>query len=98
MGYAFIFEGLSFGLNILILYFITDARREARKAFLAFASEDTKAPNPADFEPVEGEPESFIEQPADDDAQSSQSLPVRNSPCYPILLSLFLSLWSFFKL
>ncbi|XWS51297.1 hypothetical protein CRYUN_Cryun12cG0164800 [Craigia yunnanensis] len=29
-----------------------DARREARKAFLAFASEDTKAPNPADFEPI----------------------------------------------
>ncbi|XWS37204.1 hypothetical protein CRYUN_Cryun19dG0023000 [Craigia yunnanensis] len=53
-----------------------DARREARKAFLAFASDDTKAPHPADFEPVEGEPESFIEQPADDDAQSSQSLPI----------------------
>ncbi|KAE8695046.1 G patch domain-containing protein TGH-like protein [Hibiscus syriacus] len=34
-----------------------DARREARKAFLAFASEDVKVPNPAD-EPVE-EPESF---------------------------------------
>ncbi|XVF11680.1 hypothetical protein REPUB_Repub08aG0048200 [Reevesia pubescens] len=53
-----------------------DARREARKAFLAFASEDTKAPRPAEYEPVEGEPESFIEQPADDDAPSSQSLPV----------------------
>ncbi|XP_022735993.1 G patch domain-containing protein TGH isoform X2 [Durio zibethinus] len=53
-----------------------DARREARKAFLAFASEDTKASHPTDFEPVEGEPENFLAQPADDDAQSSQSLPV----------------------
>ncbi|XVF49810.1 hypothetical protein PTKIN_Ptkin04bG0045700 [Pterospermum kingtungense] len=52
-----------------------DARREARKAFLAFASEDTKAPHPSDYEPVEGEPESFIEQPAADGSPSSQSLP-----------------------
>ncbi|KAK8686275.1 hypothetical protein V6N13_125302 [Hibiscus sabdariffa] len=50
-----------------------DARREARKALLAFASEDAKAPCPAD-EPVE-EPESFTVQPSDDDARSSQSLP-----------------------
>ncbi|KAE8672566.1 G patch domain-containing protein TGH [Hibiscus syriacus] len=48
-------------------------RREARKAFLAFASEDAKASNPAD-EPVE-EPESFTVQPSDNDTRSSQSLP-----------------------
>ncbi|XVE56710.1 hypothetical protein DITRI_Ditri04bG0032700 [Diplodiscus trichospermus] len=54
-----------------------DVRREARKAFLAFASEDTKAPHPSDYEPIKGEPESFVEQPtADDDARSSQSFPM----------------------
>ena len=37
---------------------------------------DPKVPNLADFEWVEGEPESFIEQPADDDAESSQSLSI----------------------
>ncbi|KAK6276040.1 hypothetical protein POUND7_005749 [Theobroma cacao] len=52
-----------------------DARREARKAFLAFASDDTKASHP-DHEPVEGQPESLAEQPATNDAKSSQSLPV----------------------
>ncbi|XWS60362.1 hypothetical protein CRYUN_Cryun07bG0029400 [Craigia yunnanensis] len=55
---------------------LCDARKEAGKAFLAFASEDTKAPHPSDYEPVEGEPESFIERPAADDAQSSQSIPI----------------------
>ncbi|OMO51958.1 SWAP/Surp [Corchorus capsularis] len=53
-----------------------DARREARKAFLAFASDITKASHPADYEPVEDEPESLVEQPTVDDAKSSQSLPV----------------------
>ncbi|MBA0609101.1 hypothetical protein Godav_021221 [Gossypium davidsonii] len=50
-----------------------DARREARKAFLAFASEDVKAPYPAS-EPDE-EPESFMAQPVDNDTRSSKSLP-----------------------
>ncbi|MBA0825046.1 hypothetical protein Goarm_021666, partial [Gossypium armourianum] len=50
-----------------------DARREARKAFLAFASEDVKAPYPAN-EPDE-EPESFMAQPVDNDTRSSKSLP-----------------------
>ncbi|KAK6250154.1 hypothetical protein SCA6_004159 [Theobroma cacao] len=54
---------------------VEDARREARKAFLAFASDDTKASHP-DHEPVEGQPESLAEQPATNDAKSSQSLPV----------------------
>ncbi|KAG4207570.1 hypothetical protein ERO13_A03G074400v2 [Gossypium hirsutum] len=50
-----------------------DAHKEARKAFLAFASEDVKAPYPAN-EPDE-EPESFMAQPVDNDTQSSKSLP-----------------------
>lgn len=52
-----------------------DAHKEARKAFLAFASEDVKAPYPAN-EPDE-EPESFMAQPVDNDTQSSKSLPKR---------------------
>ncbi|KAM1186657.1 hypothetical protein ACFX1Q_016562 [Malus domestica] len=52
-----------------------DARREARKAFLAFSSSDAKA-QLADSEPVHGEMEDHIELPASDDVQSSQSTPV----------------------
>ncbi|PPD97767.1 hypothetical protein GOBAR_DD05228 [Gossypium barbadense] len=68
-----LYEVLSFRLNILIFIFTTDARREARKAFLAFASEDVKAPYPAN-DPDE-EPESFMAQPVDNDTRSSKSLP-----------------------
>ncbi|OMO63875.1 SWAP/Surp [Corchorus olitorius] len=53
-----------------------DARREARKAFLAFASDNTKASHPADYEPVEDERESLVEHPTVDDAKSSECLPV----------------------
>ncbi|XP_039054391.1 G patch domain-containing protein TGH isoform X2 [Hibiscus syriacus] len=66
-------QQLSMLANKLIRSKNKGARREARKAFLAFSSEDAKAPNPAD-EPVE-EPESFTVQPADNDTRSSQSLP-----------------------
>lgn len=52
-----------------------DARREARKAFLAFSSNDAKT-LPADSEPVHDKPENYIEQPASDDVQSSQNTPV----------------------
>lgn len=83
---AFVTEGLSFRRNNLIFIFTTDARREARKAFLAFASEDVKAPYPAN-EPDE-EPESFMAQPVDNDTQSSKSLPVRSS-CYQYYYSCF---------
>ncbi|XP_031276859.1 G patch domain-containing protein TGH [Pistacia vera] len=52
-----------------------DARREARKALLAFSSDDAKSHLP-DSEPVESPRESFLEHPVNDDIQSSQSTPV----------------------
>lgn len=52
-----------------------DARREARKAFLAFSSDDAKAQF-AESEPVQGDLGSFTEQPANDVVQSYQSTPV----------------------
>lgn len=52
-----------------------DARREARKAFLAFSSDDAKA-QLADSEPVQGNLEIFSEQRANDDVQSYQNTPV----------------------
>ncbi|GKU95063.1 hypothetical protein SLEP1_g8469 [Rubroshorea leprosula] len=51
---------------------IYDARREARKAFLAFA-DDGKVSQLADSEPVESELGSLIEQPVNDAVWSSQS-------------------------
>ncbi|CAB4281217.1 unnamed protein product [Prunus armeniaca] len=52
-----------------------DARREARKAFLAFSSSEAKKQT-ADPESVPGELESYIDPPASDDVQSSESTPV----------------------
>nr|XP_023874748.1 G patch domain-containing protein TGH-like isoform X1 [Quercus suber]POE83129.1 g patch domain-containing protein tgh [Quercus suber] len=52
-----------------------DARREARKAFLAFSSDDAKA-QLAESESVQGNLESITEQPTNDDVQSYQSTPV----------------------
>lgn len=52
-----------------------DARREARKAFLAFSSDDAKTPI-TDAEPVDRHLESFLEQPVNDDGQLSHSTPV----------------------
>ncbi|XP_044466395.1 G patch domain-containing protein TGH isoform X2 [Mangifera indica] len=52
-----------------------DARREARKALLAFSCDDAKTHFP-DSEPVESSRESFLEHPVNDDVQSSQSTPV----------------------
>lgn len=54
-----------------------DARREARKAFLAFSSSEAKKQT-ADPESVPGELESYIDPPASDDVQSSESTPVSN--------------------
>ncbi|KAG2667261.1 hypothetical protein I3760_15G105100 [Carya illinoinensis] len=51
-----------------------DARREARKAFLAFSSDDAKA-QLAESEPVKGNIESSMEQPAND-VLSYESTPV----------------------
>lgn len=58
------------------LYLLADARREARKAFLAFSSSDAKA-QLADSEPGEVDRESFLDQPINDDVHSSRSTPVR---------------------
>ncbi|XP_059453445.1 G patch domain-containing protein TGH isoform X2 [Corylus avellana] len=52
-----------------------DARREARKAFLAFSSDDAKA-ELTDSEPVQGDLEFFTEKRANDDVQSYQNTPV----------------------
>lgn len=52
-----------------------DARREARKAFLAFSSDDGKA-QLVDSKPVQGDLETFTEWPANDDVQSRRSTPV----------------------
>ncbi|XP_024030764.1 G patch domain-containing protein TGH [Morus notabilis] len=48
-----------------------NARREARKAFLAFSSDDASA-QAAPSESIQGDLENYIEQPANDDVRSSQ--------------------------
>lgn len=70
---------------------LTDARREARKAFLAFSSNDAKTLQ-ADSEPVHDKPENYIEQPASDDVQSSQNTPVSKSSICFFLLCVFFPL------
>ncbi|KAF9671401.1 hypothetical protein SADUNF_Sadunf12G0043600 [Salix dunnii] len=57
------------------------ARREARKAFLAFSSDDAKS-QPEDSEPGEEDHKRILDQPVVDDFPSSQSTPVRISPVY----------------
>lgn len=52
-----------------------DARREARKAFLALSSEDVRAPF-SGSELVEGDPENVTELPTDADNQLPKSTPV----------------------
>ncbi|KAF8389834.1 hypothetical protein HHK36_024353 [Tetracentron sinense] len=52
-----------------------DARREARKAFLALSTDDARALH-AQSEPVKSHLESVSEQSAEDDAYASQSTPV----------------------
>lgn len=53
-----------------------DARRQARRAFLAFSSNDTKV-KVSESEPTQDDNENFPEQPVDDNVQSSKSTPVR---------------------
>ncbi|PON62061.1 G-patch domain containing protein [Parasponia andersonii] len=50
---------------------VYDVKREARKAFLAFSSDDAKA-QAADSESIQGDLENYIEQPASDEVISSQ--------------------------
>ncbi|KAJ1392320.1 SWAP/Surp [Sesbania bispinosa] len=52
-----------------------DARRQARRAFLAFSSDDTKV-KVTESEPIKGCIENFPEQPVNDDVQPSKSTPV----------------------
>uniref|UniRef100_A0A2N9HKB2 G patch domain-containing protein n=1 Tax=Fagus sylvatica TaxID=28930 RepID=A0A2N9HKB2_FAGSY len=69
-----------------------DARREARKAFLAFSSDDAKAQlAESESESVQGNLKSFTEQPANDDVQSYQSTPVRNLSMVFVFLILSLN-------
>lgn len=57
----------------------TDARRQARRAFLAFSSDNPEVQN-TEFEPTKGDIENILEHPVDDDVSSSKSTPVRNIP------------------
>lgn len=72
-------------LTPCLCYLLIDARREARKAFLAFSSDDAKA-QLAESESVQGNLESITEQPTNDDVQSYQSTPVRNLPMVFLVL------------
>ncbi|XP_042962569.1 G patch domain-containing protein TGH-like [Carya illinoinensis] len=72
-----------------------DARREARKAFLAFSSDDSKA-QLAESEPVKGNIESSTEPPANDDVLSYKSTPVRNFPYIDQLIHEELIFYDFF--
>lgn len=54
---------------------LTDARREARKAFLALSSEDARTKS-AGSESCKSDIETEMEMPANVDAKSSQSTPV----------------------
>ena len=71
-------------------YLLIDARREARKAFLAFSSDDAKA-QLTESESVQGNLKSFTEQPANGDVQSYQSTPVRNLSMVFVFLILSLN-------
>ena len=57
----------------------TDARREARKAFLALSSDNVSA-EVAVFEGVESDLQNVRELPANDDHKSSESTPVSVFP------------------
>jgi len=57
-----------------------DARRQARRAFLAFSSEGPKV-KVSESESVKGDIENFPEEPVNDDVQISKSTPVREV-CY----------------
>lgn len=72
-------------LTLCLCYLLIDARREARKAFLAFSSDDAKA-QLTESESVQGNLESITEQPTNDDVQSYQSTPVRNLPTVFLVL------------
>lgn len=74
----FTFVNLDLSATILIsICLFAEARREARKAFLAFASDEVKTQN-SNAEPTDGDLENIPEQ--DVDAKSSKSTPVRSLP------------------
>ena len=63
------------GLTDCLCNSLPGARREARKAFLAFSSDDGKAH--AAPSGIQGELENYTKQPANDDVSSSQDTHVR---------------------
>lgn len=62
-----------------MVYMIVDARREARRAFLAFTSDETNAQ--PESEPIIGDFEDLLELPADTGSKFSKSTPVRRLSC-----------------
>jgi hypothetical protein len=59
--------------------FCVDARRQARRAFIAFSSDDTKV-KVTESEHTKDDIQNFPEQLVNDDAQTSKITPVRNFP------------------
>jgi hypothetical protein len=59
--------------------FCVDARRQARRAFIAFSSDDTKV-KVTESEHTKDGIQNFPEQLVNDDAQTSKITPVRNFP------------------
>lgn len=68
-----------------------DARRQARRAFLAFSSDDPKV-KITETEPIEGDTENFPEEPVNDDVWFSKSTPVR-SFCYQSYINVVDFIW-----
>lgn len=73
-----------------------ESRREARKALLAFSSDDAK-PQLTDSERTENHSEGSFDQPINDDFQSSRSTPVRFfGPVFPVTRSFAPEFFFFF--
>lgn len=68
-------------VQFLMISLMTDARREARKAFLALSSDD-KAAQHTGSDDVKGDLENVVELPMDNDHQSPHSTPVGRLPCW----------------
>lgn len=76
---SFLIKLVSFWYNFLCHSLVTDARREARKAFLALASDDTAAQRTGS-EDVKGDLGNIVELHMDNDHQSPHSTPVGRLP------------------
>lgn len=82
------------GLTDCLCNSLPGARREARKAFLAFSSDDGKA-HAAPSGSIQGELENYTKQPANDDVSSSQDTHVRTL-LFLHIKSVFLYFFHFF--